>query len=904
MKPTPPRDNDGIDASKSQLDRSLIERMRVVLDGMSSGESTSAASLQAFVSCINCLARTAPATTRDSVASGNIDDDQEQLASGDAQGQTVEAEPNDSPMQFKQFEIREMLGHGGFGVVFRAFDTLLGRDVALKFPRLEQLGTPHTNQRLLREAQSAAVLNHPGIVPVYETGELGSLWYIASSYIDGPTLAAWQQEQAEPVAPRVAARIVAALADAVDHAHQRGILHLDLKPSNVLLEHKVGDGEILPFIPRLTDFGLAGRVGPGEQGEGSVDIVGGTLRFMSPEQVRGDRQQIGTASDIYGLGAVLYKLLTGRAPFGAGATPELARRIETEPVRSLRETRTDVSRDLDAICLKCLAKQPSDRYASARALADDLRRFVDDFPVAARPVGRLSRFARACRRRPALTALSAGVVVVLLTGTVIVAYHREQAEHHATVARVEKERADQQTQEAQEWLLEASQVIQETAPYLAKEQTAIEGITARIHAHQAQLAKANSSPELHLAALTASASLDAMGAQQATPLQPEQIVESRTRHAVDMWLQVIEHWPERLAYRRALALLLLGAARYYERAELPRFAIQYRAEATSILSPVWREDSASDEDRAEMARQLERLAIVRDGIGHTDNANCLRRCAVENWSYLRTKSPENVEYLTKWAIAQRQIASNISVRQQPDARDRIFARIEAELDTACDWEAAPASLHLVMADLMCRRASRAGDRQESKLALEFLDRAQRHLSSAEQLQPRDAEGTRVRIFMLREAAASHDALGQEREAYDHLKSCRAAYQESLAGGSDHEPELLRYARLCRSIGTKAIQFGESDQAISAFSEVAAIYSKCERLNVKDMEANAQCLVSLAKLYASAGNDEMAESHYRRALDFWRRVQKRMPRSSVARAEIVSIERWLSKTANDASESVQ
>lgn len=902
MKPTQPTDNDGIDASKSQLDRSLIERMRVALDGMSSGESTSAASLQAFVSCINSLARSAPATTSDSVDSRSVDDDQEHLVRGDAQGPSVEAEANDSPLQFKQFEIREMLGHGGFGVVFRAFDTLLGRDVALKFPRLEQLGSPHTNQRLLREAQTAAVLNHPGIVPVYETGELGSLWYIASSYIDGPTLAAWQQDRAEPIEPRVAARIVAALADAVDHAHQRGILHLDLKPANVLLEHSTNNGETLPFIPRLTDFGLAGRVGRGDQAE--RDVVAGTLRFMSPEQVRGDQRQIGTASDIYGLGAVLYKLLAGRAPFGAGESPELARRIHTERVQSLRETRPDVPQDLDAICLKCLEKTPERRYVSARDLADDLRRFVDDFPVVARPVGRLMRFARACRRRPALTTLSAAAAVALLTGTVLVTYHREQAQHHATVAKKASTRADLQSREAQEWLLETSQLIHETSSALAPDQTAFDALARKLYAHGSQLEKDNLSPELQLASFTVSASLAAVGAQQQIPLQPGNVVEPKTRHAVDLWLRVIGQWPQRLAYRRALALLLLGAAQYYERAQLPDFARQYRAEAASVLSPSWHEGAASDDDLADMAKQLERLAAVREGLGQDDTAQCLQRSAVESWKYLRAKNPNNLEYLTAWAIAQREVAVDISTLGKSDARDQMLAAIEAELNSARDWQQTPAPAQLVMADLLCRRASQARTRTDNEAALKFLSRAELHLQLAEQSQPRDSESRRVERFMLREAAAVHDALGQKREAYDKLIRCRTVYEETLSERSPDDQELLRYARLCRNLGDRALEFGERDYAATAFSSAVDVYTKVPRLSLKDLESHAQCTTTLAKLHASAGDSEKADSCFRVALELWRRMQKRAPQSPAARAEIASIQRRLSEPSEGTPESAQ
>jgi tetratricopeptide (TPR) repeat protein len=900
MKPTASTNDDGNSAIVPPVDQSLIERMRDAVDDMSANESTSAASLRAFVSCIATLARAA--------ATEPHNDHPPSSAVGEAACPTIESSDESSCLdslghkeilRFKHFEIREMLGHGGFGVVFRAFDTLLGRDIALKLPRPEHLASPDTKRRLLNEAQTAALLDHPGIVPVYETGELGALWYIAAGLVDGPTLAAWQQGQHTAVAPRAAANIIATIADAVAHAHQRGVLHLDLKPSNVLLEPISIGEEAFPFHPRLTDFGLAGRLGrEGATGRGTV---AGTLRYMAPEQVRGDAQQIGVASDIYALGAMLYKLLTNRAPFEAGEQNEIARRIEQESPNLIREQRTDVPRDLDAICMKCLAKRPEDRYASTSALAEDLKKFLRGVPVAARPIGLGKRFARACQRRPVLAVISGVVALSALIGAAVVGYHRKQAELHAAVAREETVRADHQLEETQQWLLDASKVIQEAAPLLVTDGTALDDIASRINSHRTQLEKRDASPDMQLVVHTAGASLDALGAQHALPLQPARVVEDCTRHAVDHWLRVIRKWPERLAYRRALAQLLLGAAGYYEKANLPDQAQRYYAEVEKVLSPPWEGVHAMETELADMAKQLDNLAGAHAVVGRAKNEQCLRRCAVGNWAYLRTKTPKNLEFLTAWAIAQRQLASSISTRQQSNERDQIFATIETELDNTCDWDTAPASLRLVMADLLCRRASQASDREDHNVALDFLVKAQRHLQMAEQVQPRDAESRRVEIFMLRESATVHDALGQDRKAYDCLKRCRAIHHEAHAEPAENEPESLRYARLCRTIGTRAIQFDDQEEAVAAFSEASTIYSKQQRLSVQNLESHAQCVTALAKLYASAGNEELAESQFRLALDLWRRMQKRMPKSPVATAEVSSIERRLRALSDDARE---
>lgn len=289
-----------------------------------------------------------------------------------------------------RFEIVRELGRGGFGVVFLAIDPILGRKVALKVPRPEVLAAPEGRRRSLREAQAAAGLDHLNVVRVYEAGQIGPVCYIASAYYEGSTLAAWLGARDRLVPDRQAARLTASLADAVQHAHDRGVLHRDLKPANVLLEPTSDDSpDGFAFIPRVTDFGLAKLVDHPEDDTLSGLPIG-SPPYMAPEQAAGRSREAGPWTDVYALGAILYELLSGRPPH-RGETPlETIRQVLTEEPDALRHLRPELPRDLERIVGKCLEKEPRQRYERAGELADDLRRFLDGAPVHARPAGALS----------------------------------------------------------------------------------------------------------------------------------------------------------------------------------------------------------------------------------------------------------------------------------------------------------------------------------------------------------------------------------------------------------------------------------------------------------------------------------------------------------------------------------
>src|SRR5262245_529077 len=277
--------------------------------------------------------------------------------------------------RFGKFQIIRELGSGGFGVVYLAKDSILQRHVALKLPRGSLLTDLDARQRFYREAHALARLDHPHIVPVFDAGECEGTCYLATAFCDGPTLEEWCNQQPKPLEPATAARIVALLSTAVEHAHQHNILHRDIKPANILLSASQ-PGDELPFVPRLADFGLA-RISDEQPGQASVSgAVLGTPQYLAPEQAAGMKDRLGPATDVYGLGAVLYELLTGQPPIRGDGYADILRRVLVEKPAPPRCVSSAVPEALNRIVMKCLAKSTALRYATARELAQDLQSYL------------------------------------------------------------------------------------------------------------------------------------------------------------------------------------------------------------------------------------------------------------------------------------------------------------------------------------------------------------------------------------------------------------------------------------------------------------------------------------------------------------------------------------------------
>jgi tetratricopeptide (TPR) repeat protein len=327
--------------------------------------------------------------------------------------------------QVAGYEILAELGRGGMGVVYQARQCSLQRLVALKMILAGLHADATARVRFRTEAEAAARLQHPNIVQIHEVGEHDGQPFLSLEHVEGGNLL--RKIAGTPQPEREAAELLETLARAVHYMHQRGILHRDLKPSNVLL---MDDG-----TPKITDFGLA-KVLDADGGPSRSQALLGTPNYMAPEQAAGDTQKVGVSADVYSLGAILYELLTGRAPF-QGATPlETLEQVRTREPVPPRRWRRSASRDLETICLKCLEKEPGKRYPSALALADELRRFLEKQPIQARPVPAWQRLWKCTRRRPARVAWI--VVVAALAGLLLTAGSYFRAADRLTVHRAEE----------------------------------------------------------------------------------------------------------------------------------------------------------------------------------------------------------------------------------------------------------------------------------------------------------------------------------------------------------------------------------------------------------------------------------------------------------------------------------
>jgi tRNA A-37 threonylcarbamoyl transferase component Bud32 len=304
---------------------------------------------------------------------------------------------------FGDYELLEEIARGGMGVVWKACHNRLQRVVALKMILAGSQATERELQRFLLEAQAAAGLDHPHIVPIYETGEHDGRPFYTMKLIDGGSLG--QRLIDGPLPPQQAATLLVPIARAVHHAHQRGILHRDLKPNNILLDHA--------GRPYVSDFGLARPVDR-DNGLTRTGLVVGTPNYMAPEQAAG-KKDLTVAVDVYSLGAILYQMLTGSPPFRGNSMLETLQQVKDREPDQPRQLNPNVDRDLAAVCLKCLNKDTQGRYPSAEALAEDLTRWLAGKPTQARPLGLRQRTVKWARRRPALAALLTALPLLLVS---------------------------------------------------------------------------------------------------------------------------------------------------------------------------------------------------------------------------------------------------------------------------------------------------------------------------------------------------------------------------------------------------------------------------------------------------------------------------------------------------------
>ena len=431
---------------------------------------------------------------------------------------------------FGDYELLHELARGGMGVVYKARQKKLNRIVALKMILTGQLASEDEVQRFYTEAEAAANLDHPGIVPIYEVGQHEDQHFFSMGYIEGESLADKVKEG--PLPPREAAEVTKQVAEAIAYAHQQGVIHRDLKPANVLLKGSRESGaasrrqpasssasqlSTLDSQPMVTDFGLAKQV-ESDSGLTATGQILGTPGFMPPEQASGETDRIGPTADIYSIGAILYNLLTGRPPFqSANVMDTLVAVLEQEPVAP-RQLNAALDRDLETICLKCLEKDASRRYQTAEDLVDELGRYLNGKPIIARPISRVERAWRWCKRNATVATIATTILAIAFGSLGTFAYFKMiESEQQTVIAQVNARKSTYQAAMAARQAL-----LARVQQHIAVQQTVIataEKTNATEQGAEAELAKQAAAKARHSALRAAVKAVEAQKSADLAKLQ-------------------------------------------------------------------------------------------------------------------------------------------------------------------------------------------------------------------------------------------------------------------------------------------------------------------------------------------------------------------------------------------------
>jgi len=747
--------------------------------------------------------------------------------------------------EWGRFLLRRQIGQGTYGIVFLAFDKLVKREVAIKIPQAHVLANASTLKRFLREAEATANFDHPGIVPVYEVGEVNGVTFIVSAYCQGPNLSEWLTELNQPVAPPIATAIVAQLAAALDYAHRRGVLHRDLKPSNILLDQAHGAREnLIPFAPKITDFGLAKIDGDATTGTCDGALVG-TFRYMSPEQTRGRANDVGVQADVWALGAILYELLAGKPAF-VGDDVSVLKQIQEQEPPHLASLARSIPPDLANICHRCLQKELPHRYRSAEELLADLERFERGEPVTARPLGLIPRSIRWARRRPALAATAGALAVVSVLGLSGILWQWQRANVEATTARQEAERAELNLAQTQEALLDFAWIVQEVALYRRPEDPLPNEVWAKIDSYWRKSVDNDLSPTLQrpiLAARHLFAALDSavLGEHQAA------LVNFET--GATLWQEIVDEAPQNRAYRRAL-----GLAQY--------------AYAKSL-------NEVGDTERAQQRLQAARRAFVHPSNPPEEQVESLLEYA------------EMVHTMGRSLILRRRIAEALDAYGESLATAQQALAIEPNSPRARFCVASCASAAGAL-------KARSGDR---KAALEDFATA------------RDINDRLCEEFPQQEAYHIHGvnvayALGQCQRGLGNGIRTEQAFQrgiemgsESLSKFSDKPAWSCRLANICQAFARFKTAQGDIDAAQANFEQANQLWQtalQAKRLNERDTVEWGIASYELAQLHNRADRSEPAKKAATQSLALLDSVRDRRPEVRQARQAREGCELMLKK----------
>jgi serine/threonine-protein kinase len=702
--------------------------------------------------------------------------------------------------------------------------------VALKV--LHRGGRP-LSDRFRREAQSAGQLNHPGIAAVYGAGEDQGFAYLASEYIPGQTFA--RRLQAGPLPARAAAELLARVADALDYAHRRGVIHRDVKPSNIQIDP---EGQ-----PHLLDFGLARW----EDGEGTLTQDGellGTPAYMSPEQARGGARRVDGRSDVYSLGVVLYEALTGALPF-RGNPPSVLRQVLEEEPRPPRRLNRAVPRDLETVCLKAMAKRPMDRYPTAAALADDLRRFLQGVPVRARPIGPIGRLRRWCGRNPVPAGLGALLAVALLG----VGWQWRRAEAHLADARRETLRADANFHKAHQALDDFAEIARAdtSAGLLPADVLVVRQAEMIRKYYQAFLEERGDDPTLRVQ--VARAWLLTAQAHHSRGTKDRVPERDAYRRAVALWEDLTREAPDRLDRPYALASARLGLGRFHLGHRQFDEAEEHLSRASELFGQVGPRLPDDAEAQTHLAQSYRLLGWLR---------------------YLQKRLEEAQRHLCDAETRQAEV-----VRRWPR-------------DLAAGFEMVLVKYELGIVE---RDRGNAAEARASHLqALALIDRLTRDYPGSG---PIRRERARNRYMLARadaETGRPDEALAGYREA--------AALFARCAEDAPNDPTHRRDLAACHhNIGNLHREGERWAQAINSYRQALAVREKLATECPDNLGYHSDCsgtAFNLGEALERLGDPEGALAAYQQALELERRVAAGRPGDESCRRRLMERERVVAR----------
>ena len=536
------------------------------------------------------------------------------------------------------YELVGEIARGGMGVVFRARQRSLNRPVAVKMLLAGALMTDAGEQRFRQEAEAAANLDHPNIVPIFEVGRHDGHSYFSMKLIEGGSLA--QRLPAFAADHRATARLIATVARTVHHAHQRGVLHRDLKPSNILLS----EGPDIPLgqiEPHVTDFGLAKRVG-GDSDLTQSGAILGTPSYMAPEQASGKKGIVTVATDVYGLGAVLYTILAGKPPFHGDSVLETIAQVKDRPLDPPSRHGRRIDRDLETICLKCLEKEPERRYSSAENLADDLERWMAGVPILRAPAGRVEHAWRWCRRNPAvalLTGAVASLVVLALAGLVVsnrvIARERDEAQRHRRQAEANFAKAREAVNDYLTKISEERLLNEPGMQPLRKDL-----LETALRYYREFVTQYHDDPTLQSEIADTSIRMGAI--TKMIGARPDALSSCQT--ALVIYRKLAQHDPDRIDFQHGVTDSLIKVGNLQYDTGDPTGAMTSFREAIALLERLVQAYPNEARLRDGLAKSHRSLGDLQNHIGEAENACQSFRRAIELWQGLLQVAPGAVRY--------------------------------------------------------------------------------------------------------------------------------------------------------------------------------------------------------------------------------------------------------------------